>query len=304
MSNYLDSLSLSPEAQTKIEAAAAAIRQNNRTSLRLRIENGQHCREIKALIGHGDWLDWLVGEANVGYRSVRTVERDMALAERLYQRLDEVDEVEDMTSVTALFELCRAGAHEDALETALHLVGEGQQVTPRQADHLTTIYAVNEQLGQKVRDGDLTITDALGVAQRLDELQPAPEVVALVVESGVRSGGMVDALNVLQTEQPERFEEVVASGTIYNPVAELEVPLSEASAADGFTLVETEGVEREARRQAHIRGWREKQPERVGVAKGTREALLEQLAALLPNDGRAYRVYVYPDTVEIEVVGV
>lgn len=301
-SQYLDSLSLPPEAREAIEAHLTEMRKDSAKSVRIRIEQGERARRIKDLIGHGGWLPWLISdEAHSGYKSTRTVERDMALAEALYDHLPQLNDetINQLTNLTALRELVR-DTNADALETALHLLKQGITIKGEQSEQLVTIYAIEPRLGEQVRAGKLTISDAHAVAQRLDQINPAPEVVELVISACVRSAGVVEALAVMQREQPAQFDAVAASGSIFNPATEQEVPLSEASRADGTAAVEQDDAERYARHIQHVNDWKATQPARIANLIGRRAQVLQELAAALPDDERQYRVYVYPVAEETE----
>lgn len=295
---YLESLSLSPATIADVESEIQHIRANHKKSIRIKIENGHHCQRVKDLIGHGGWMAWMLAET--AYASARTIEREMALSDALYDRLDDLETLlSEATSATALYALCRDD--DSALSAALSLMKAGTRVTESVARKLTAIAGVSPALAENVSDGKLTVDDAFAVAEAITEVEAPGIVVDLVVRSGVRSAGVVEALTVMHADEPQRFKEVAASGTIWNSVADVDVPLREASSADGFAATYTHEVERIARQQAYIRSWRDQQPPRLAALEGNRETILAQLASVL-GDG-AFKVYVYPcEMREMEVL--
>ncbi len=293
---FLDSFS--PDVQSQATDIVKEIARNNGKSVRLRVEQGQRLLRLKALIGHGGWLAWLVSpEANSGYSSIRTPERDMKLAEALGARIAELTDemLATMTNLTAM----RALADDekaDALEAAFALMRRGIKVGGIEADKLVTIYAASRDLGDRVREGKITIDDAHRVAACIDDINPPTTVVDLVVNSGVKSAGVVEALTVLADEQPEKFEEIAVSGTIYNAATGQDVPLGEASSADAMLAVFDELSERESRRRQHIQDWRDGQRPAIARVSGTISQITAELARLVPSD-QPVLVYVYPDKV-------
>jgi len=293
---FLDSFS--PDVQSQATDIVKEIARNNGKSVRLRVEQGQRLLRLKALIGHGGWLAWLVSpEANSGYSSIRTPERDMKLAEALGDRIAELTDemLATMTNLTAM----RALADDekaDALEAAFALMHRGIKVGGVEADKLVTIYAASRELGDRVRDGKITIDDAYRVATCIDDINPPQPVVDLVVNSGVKSPGVVEALAVMHAELPAKFDEVASSGTIYNAATDQEVPLAEASSADAMLAVNEEDAERAARHRQHIQDWRDGQQPAIARVSGTISQITAELARLVPSD-QPVLVYVYPDKV-------
>lgn len=293
---FLDSFS--PDVQSQATDIVKDIAKNNGKSVRLRVEQGQRLLRLKALIGHGGWLAWLVSpEANSGYSSTRTPERDMKLAEALGDRIAELTDemLATMTNLTAM----RALADDekaDALEAAFALMRRGIKVGGAEADKLVAIYASSRELGDRVREGKITVDDAYVVAQSIDEVDPPQPVVDLIVNSGVKSRGVVEALTVMATEMPAKFEEVAASGTIYNAATDQEVPLAEASSADAVLAVNDEDAERAKRHWQHIQDWRADQQPAIARVSGTISQITAELARLVPSD-QPVLVYVYPDKV-------
>ena len=298
MTSFLDSFS--PEVQSQAKNLLGEIRQNNGKSVRIRIEQGQRLLAMKALIGHGGWLAWLVSpDAASGYKNAKTPERDMALAEALGPRLNELTDemLADLTNLTAM-RVLSSDENADALETAIHLMKQGIEVSGKAAERLVTIHAVSPDLGERVRAGKITVDDAYHVAGRIDELCPDPAVVDLVVNTGVKSPGVVEALTVMKREQPERFAEVAASGSLYNAATDQSVPLAEASLADAMLAVNDEDAERAARRRGYIQQWRDEQPDRIAKIAGTLDQVTAELARVVPL-GVPVVVFVYPETVKI-----
>lgn len=290
---FLDSFS--SDVQSQATDIVKEIARNNGKSVRLRVEQGQRLLRLKALIGHGGWLAWLVSpEANSGYSSTRTPERDMKLAEALGDRIAELTDemLATMTNLTAM----RALADDekaDALEAAFALMRRGIKVGGAEADKLVAIYAASRELGDRVREGKITVDDAYVVAQSIDEVDPPQPVIDLVVNSGVKSRGVVEALTVMATEMPAKFEEVAASGTIYNAATDQEVPLAEASSADAVLAVNEEDAERAKRHWQHIQDWRDGQRPAIARVAGTIPQIAAELARLVPSD-QPVLVYVYP----------
>ena len=282
--------SLPSETQDAVQQHVTAIRKNHAKSIKLRIQNGKHCIDIKTLIGHGGWLNWLINDADSGYGSERTAQRDMALADALADRLDDLDDfLDDRTSLSSLFELCRTGADEKALDTALYLMKTGVKINPAHARTLTRIYDQSPALGDMVREGHITIDQAAKLAPTLQEVAPA--VQSLAIEHCVQSPEVVRGLAAIHARQPEHFREIIASGTVYNPLVEKQIPLAKASEGDVEASVRIEEAEREARRQQHITDWRNSRSPSIVELEGERDFILKQLAAKLP-DGKV-RVYVY-----------
>lgn len=293
--DFLNSLPLSETVVVDILQRLEAIRVNQAKSIRLRVANGQHLLALKKLIGHGDWIDWLVNQAAVGYHSARTVQRDMALAESLGDQLDGYTDAQlaSSTNLTALRTLAR-DPNGDALSTCLALLQHGTKVKPAQAAQLASIAAVDTRLLDSVEAGRLTIADAASVADRIQQTNPAPEVVDVVIAGGVRVAALVDGLDALRAWKPEAFAEVAATGTIHSVVTDIAVPLAQASSADMASAIRTEEAESEARRLQYLLAWRDGKPGRLADLIGRRGDLLTQLAQLLPDDGREYHAYVYP----------
>lgn len=291
---FLDSFS--PDVQSQATDIVKEIARNNGKSVRLRVEQGQRLLRLKALIGHGGWLAWLVSpEANSGYSSTRTPERDMKLAEALGDRIAELTDemLATMTNLTAM----RALADDekaDALEAAFALMRRGIKVGGAEADKLVAIYASSRELGDRVREGKITVDDAYVVAQSIDEVDPPQPVVDLIVNSGVKSRGVVEALTVMATEMPAKFEEVAASGTIYNAATDQEVPLAEASSADAVLAVNDEDAERAKRHWQHIQDWRADQRPAIARVAGTIAQITAELARLAVPSDQPVLVYVYP----------
>lgn len=291
---FLDSFS--PDVQSQATDIVKDIAKNNGKSVRLRVEQGQRLLRLKALIGHGSWLSWLVSpEANSGYSSTRTPERDMKLAEALGDRIAELTDemLATMTNLTAM----RALADDekaDALEAAFALMRRGIKVGGAEADKLVAIYASSRELGDRVREGKITVDDAYVVAQSIDEVDPPQPVVDLIVNSGVKSRGVVEALTVMATEMPAKFEEVAASGTIYNAATDQEVPLAEASSADAVLAVNDEDAERAKRHWQHIQDWRADQRPAIARVAGTIAQITAELARLAVPSDQPVLVYVYP----------
>lgn len=288
---YLDGLNLTGSTRQQIEENLSAIRANNLRTIILRIENGHRLNTIKTLIGHGGWLTWLVDEADAGYGSPRSAERDMALADHLYERREEIAALQERTFVTALYELCRGGAPDGALDTAIEMMRNGERVTPAAARDLTLVMERSPDLSAKVKAGEITLSDA---AALLRAIESAPAAVAAVAVEHRVKPALVETLTALHRDAPERFAEVAASGSIYNAATEQEVPLSEASRADATLLLDDEKAEREARRRQHIEAWREGKGERLFAQAGSREEIIMLLQSQIPP-GMRVRVYVYPD---------
>lgn len=291
---FLDSFS--SDVQSQATDIVKEIARNNGKSVRLRVEQGQRLLRLKALIGHGGWLAWLVSpEANSGYSSTRTPERDMKLAEALGDRIAELTDemLATMTNLTAM----RALADDekaDALEAAFALMRRGIKVGGAEADKLVAIYASSRELGDRVREGKITVDDAYVVAQSIDEVDPPRNVIDLVVNSGVKSRGVVEALTVMAVEMPAKFEEVAASGTIYNAATDQEVPLAEASSADAVLAVNEEDAERAKRHWQHIQDWRDGQRPAIARVAGTIAQITAELARLSVPSDQPVLVYVYP----------
>lgn len=283
---------LSPDVRAAVKTHAQAIRQNHFRSIRIRVLNGYHAAQIKSLVGHGQWLSWLVDEADVGYFCPRTVQRDMALARYLYDHLDSLDSLlENKTSLAALFELCRENADDQALATAIHLMETGVRVSGPVAEKLTRIYAICPELGERVEAGLATVDEAHAVAQRL--LEVSDSVRTAVLAHNVQQPAVIDALSVMEDSLPTQFEEIVVSGCIYNPLVSRQIPLAQASEGDMYAAINIEETEREARRQQYIRSWREGKPKRLAKISGTRDCVIEQLRSVLPDVGE-FQIHVYP----------
>lgn len=300
---YLLTLPLSDADRDEVETRLAAIRLNTARSLRLRVANGHHLIRIKRLIGHGGWMEWMIGDAQSGYHSVRTLERDMSLADALGDSLDGFtdEQLARATNLTALRELAR-DPNADALSAALELLKQGVVVLPAQAEALVDIGQADSRLLDSVVEGRMTISDAKAVATRLRQPMLA-DVEELVLNSGVRSPEVVDALVTLANTNLKAFDEVAAAGAFYNPLTSSQVPLNQASPADAGTALAVEEAEREARRIGYFQTWKQNQPARVADVVGRRAELLAALSTLIPDDGKAYHVLAYPEaTPEPEMI--
>lgn len=299
MPSYLESLQLDAEATAFITQNLDAIRLNNAHSIRLRVENGHRLLAMKDTIRHGGWMDWVVSEeANSGYHSTRTVERDMRIGAALYGQLEGITDeaLATRTNLTALRALA-GDSDAEALNTAIRLIQQGGVVRGETVRDLAAIHEVEPRLGESIVAGKMTIKDALAVAHKIAEIEPHPEVVDLVVAAGVRAPAMVDALALMHQTDHAQFESISASGTIYSVLADQEVPLSEASRADGTAALITKDAEREARRLEVLLSWKAKRGERLVDVRGSRAEVLAAVQGLPESDGQ-FRVIVYPEIVE------
>jgi hypothetical protein len=289
-------LHLSEETRDEIGQCINAIRSNHITGIKLRIMNGHYARQIKALVGHGGWLNWLL-QQNVGYYSPRTVERDMMMAASLYDRIDEIED--SMVNLTALFKLCSPSANEDAIGAAMELMRQGQRIGGKQAEQVEQVLGVEPALMESVIEGRMTLEDAHHVA---GELEGAPlEVISTVLKHNVRSSVVANALKTLHEQEPETFAEIAVSGTIWNPSLQADVPLSGANMADIDAAFNEVHRERELRHAIHINQWKEKHGERLAKFKGTREMVISELSALLgDDDNQVVMIYVYSTEAEEE----
>lgn len=295
--------SLSAPIRQSVENELAAIRRNDAIAIRLRIESGHSLLVIKNLIGHGGWLAWLIESGRTSYRSARSAERDMALAEVLYQRLDELELVlSEKSSATALYEVARKDAQADALDAALSLMRSGVYVTEQDGKMINFLYDFNERLGALVAGGSMGLNDAYAVAKRLEALDAPEDIETLAVDCLIKSPDVVDALVVMRAAQPERFAEIKASKHVFNLVAGIEVPLSEASVGDIVGVIEHEEAEQIAGQHDRFQQWKKHRAERVASCEGSLYEVLELLEHALRTHDKTlrYRVYAYPAEVEQE----
>jgi len=270
------------------------LRENARKTIRLRIGSGLALIEMKGLFPHGSWLKWMVEHGRAGYGSVRTAQRDMELARSMGDRLDLLADLDGL-SLTSVFELCRSGADERAIDTAIALSRQGMRVKAAHARSLVVLYETHPDLGEKVRDGEMTLIAATELTGALDSHNASDSVTALV-KAHCPSAPVVEALCVLEREAPDEFEGVVRSGTIFNPVTEFSIPLKDASQNDAIALANTAKIERIARQHEHIRSARS--GERVASLTGTAREIISQLRELLSEQtGEVYRVYAYRDPI-------
>jgi hypothetical protein len=283
--------SLPPDQRARYAELVDAIRQNNRAEIVLRIECGHYLIQVKELLNHGEWLTWFLENAETGYASARTAQRDMALARELYHRMDEI--TSDTISITALFELCRPQAQEQALDTSLALASEGVRITRPVAAQLNTIYEVDLSLGERVRDGVVSISHAAALAEYAQSSGSDEQVAALAIEHTV-DPALIEPLAQLRAQCPDEFESVVASGGVFNALTETQVGLSQASPADVVAAINIQEAEKMARHQEHLRNWKKERPARLADITGTPKEIITQLQELMAQDAQEqYRVYVY-----------
>lgn len=298
-SAYLDSLNISEDRRQMIEGCLGRVQLRNAKSIRMRIENGHDLNVIRSNIPHGGWMAWMLGEAQSGYHSDRTIERDIALAEALYDSLDQLTDemLARQTNLTALRALAQDDSG-DLLHMAIRLLQQGITVKPEDAAALAEIRYADLRLGDAVVEGRLTLQDARLVAERINALQPAAAVRELVITSAVRSPEVVESLTALYVNDRSAFDEIAASGAIYNAVTETQIPLAQASGGDAGVAAAVEASEALARHITHINNWKAGQPDRVADVRGRRMAVLMELALAIPDDDREYHVIAYPVAVE------
>lgn len=208
---------LAPATQETVEAIVHRIRGRNAKTVMDAIRNGIDWETIKKQFGHGKWGAEKRRLAEfAGYKSVRSVERQMAVATKIAQKLQcnlaglevQLPDLEAQLtapglSLAAFETLANADAPLEALESALERVLSGGTVTQKDAK-----IAVRGEQGK----------------QRLVETH-APTTVRKIVETNNLSAAAVDAL-IRMT--PDEREGIAASGTVYNPVADREVPIADA----------------------------------------------------------------------------
>lgn len=270
----------------------AEIRRNHVKQLLSRIHNGHHLLEIKRLIGHGNWLDWLIRSGQTPYTSERTPQRDMLLAGSLYHMLPDIEHLLDgHTSAAALLEIISKDNDGDALGLALQIMARGQRVTTADAEQLTYVLQASPALAERVADGSMALKDAASVVDALHSSGASPAVAALVQETGVRSAEVVRALVVLEESAPDTFAEVAAAKAIYNPLTELQVPLDQANASDAYIAHQYDEAEREGRRLDNIRSHSKR--ERIAKLEGTKDEVIRGIEALYESHRDPLLIFVY-----------
>lgn len=291
------SSSLADDPLHDVQRHLDAIRHNRARQLVLRIENGWHCIQIKRILGHGNWLNFIL-DGNVGYTSARTIERDMALAEALYEQRHLLLDSARYTSAAAMLVLARFDDNDadmNALDVALALMQRGVRVTEAAARALAQVCAVLPDYANRVAIGEISLENAMRIAEAYRQHSADADIGALIQQHAITQPDVVAHLAALKNRQPDEFAALVASGVVHHPLLETPIPLARASAGDLEMLVRYADTEREARRQEHINNWRARKPapllDTVGSRADVRAAVENALADADPTI--AYRVVIY-----------
>ena len=184
------------------------------------IRNGIDLHQAKTIVGHGKWgAEKLALTQEAGYASVRTAERHMQVASSMAKTLDVnflglsalLPELETRLSsgnlsLSALYAITEAESNVEAINTLFARLGDGGTVTANDAKQI-----IRKQATER----------------RLTETNAKPLVRDLAREHNLSAA----AVTALTRMTPEEVNEVAASGAVYNPVADVEVPVGEADDA-------------------------------------------------------------------------
>lgn len=266
---------LPPNTLSAVGDHLEAVRANHLRSIALACENGKHFAAVKILVGHGHWTRHKRELARLaGYESERTVERHM----KLYEAAGDGDHIRALidsgrATLSALYRLTASGTPVEALELALAVVGKGERVTADFASQTAYVRAVYPALLEAVKDDEITLPRAHALAQAV---QGMPERVAALAVKTLADPEVIPALYSVYQREPDAFDEIEASGAIYNPAASADVPLSRAR-PDDFN--------------ADLRARRQRSEEWLGTVKGDRDTVLHEVERLCADDG-VYKITV------------
>lgn len=234
------------------------------------VRNGIDLHQAKSIVGHGAWSAVkLEHSQTAGYASVRTAERHMQVADRMAKSLDvnfaglaallpefETRLSSDNLSLSALYAITETDSNVEAINTLFARLGDGGKVTAKDA-----------RLIKRQQHAETRLTETR-----------APAIVRDLVREHNLSAAAVDALTRMT---PQEQDEVAVSGAVYNPVADVEVPIDEADDATWES--------------AKVVSKKEQLNRKVPAAfddTGTLADLWEQLVGTL-KPGQAYRFIAY-----------
>ena len=191
----------------KIRAALGASVQNA-------IIAGLELSEAKSKIPHGEWGDWLRLELGMNPRTAR---RFIRSSKKIQEYVADADVGNLLGSKSALYKLAEKNVPPEAMEQAVETMRGGTYLTMGLAEGI--IRAV-EDAGQTARYLDL-VSDRVANISTFHGVDPE----------------VIPALSRLERQMPEIFDEVEASGCIYDTDGEA-IPLEDANKRDIIDYVE------------------------------------------------------------------
>lgn len=286
-----DNVSNGPELAIRLDR----LRGMARARLRLRVEAGIELKAIRDLI-RGDFVRFII-EQNVGYRSYRSIYRDMTLADVLAGLpggLDAIDTLDLRSSASAL--LAAASGGEEVVGMVIEAAQNG--VTLRRVDvaRLEAVADFSPLLAERVTEGSLGVVTAAAVVERVEQLN-CEAVSTVVATHGLATADAVDPLVFIREHRPALFQSIQTSGAVWNPVTETDIRLCDASPGDLLAAAQIESVEAMARQKARLDEWRERRTHSrtalivEGTADDARAALMESWPEF--ERGATVRIVVY-----------
>ena len=213
---------------SEVELAQHA--ENIRTALGASVQNaivaGLELEEAKSKIPHGQWGNWLHKELGMNPRTAR---RFIRSAIRVKKYLPSGDVGKLLGSKSALYRLSEKNVPEEAMEQAVETMQGGTYLTMNLAEGI--IRAI-EDAGQTAKYLDV-VNDRVGAVATFHKVDPE----------------VIPALSRIQREMPDTFDEIEASGCVYDVEGE-PIPLEDANKRDVEDYVAHSRFETKMRKNA------------------------------------------------------
>lgn len=171
------------------------------------------------------WLDFVAEELSC---SPRTIQRLMAVGKTLAPHRDALNGASANVTVTILYKLVEQNSEAFRAEFLDRLIA-GEVISVDEVSREQRLASMPSALAAKVRGGEIAINDAVGMAAKLSLLPP--HVGNAIIQHGVTNTQLYEPLAEIAEQSPEEFQEIAASGAIYNTPSG-QVSLRHASVSD------------------------------------------------------------------------
>jgi hypothetical protein len=273
---------------------------NNRDTLLQSLLAGQSLLEIKNRIPHGSWLAWVeenyenMGYSRISSNPIRAVQLDMQLFNSWYPYMTQLRESGIPVEMDELVDKLT----DNQLDVTLSAMQEFMRKD-------TPSIAFEMALKQIREKSSLSIHDAKGIVAASKVISELPEDARIIARDLFQTHGVSNPLVLSRVPElmnnKEVLEEIQTTGHISVPTADdvRVVDIAHAGISDIDIVLGAESLEKELRRQNHIR---ESLIERKRISlefdfqhryEGSLPDVIQFLNNNLQNDGTIYSVTVY-----------
>jgi len=187
---------------------------------------GLELDKAKSKIPHGEWEKWLHKELGMNPRTAR---RFIRSSKKIQEYISDADVGNLLGSKSALYMLSEKNVPEEAMEQAVETMKGGTYLTMNLAEGI--IQAI-ENAGKTARYLDL-VSDRVGAMATFHKVDPE----------------VIPALSRLERQMPDVFDEVEASGCIYDTDGGA-IPLEDVNKRDIIDYVEHNRFESKMQKHA------------------------------------------------------